>query len=130
VLAGRPTIVLDVAHNPQAARALADGLLEMGFFEKTYAVFAMFADKDIGSVIDAVRGRIDAWYVSAAVSERAAPADHVAGLLEERGLGAVTRRFATVAAALDAARREAGPNDRICIFGSFSTVAEALEHLR
>ncbi len=47
-LPGRPAIVLDVAHNPHAARALADALGEMGFFENTFAVFAMLGDKDIG----------------------------------------------------------------------------------
>jgi len=126
VLPGRPAIVLDVAHNPQAARSLAEGLGDMGFFENTCAVFAMLGDKDIGAVIDAMRGRVDRWYVATPESERAAPAAHVAKLLEERGLGNATRTFATVTAALDTARREAGANDRIVVFGSFYTVAEAL----
>src|SRR6185312_1098112 len=39
-LPGRPSIVLDVAHNPHAARALAGALGDMGFFENTFAVFA------------------------------------------------------------------------------------------
>jgi dihydrofolate synthase/folylpolyglutamate synthase len=64
VLPGKPTIVLDVAHNPHAARSLAEGLGDMGFFENTYAVFAMLADKDIGGVIDAIKGRVDRWYVA------------------------------------------------------------------
>ena len=130
VLPGRPAVALDVAHNPQAARALSDGLLDMGFFENTYAVFAMLSDKDIGGVIDAIRSRIDRWFVAAAASERAASAALIARLLGERGLAESTRTFATVASALDAARREAGPNDRIVVFGSFYTVAEALRSAR
>jgi dihydrofolate synthase/folylpolyglutamate synthase len=126
VLPGRPAIVLDVAHNPPAARSLAEGLGDMGFFENTFAVFAMLADKDIGGVNDAMRERVDRWYVAAPESERAAPAGEVAKLLEARGLGASTRSFATVASALENARRDAGPNDRIIVFGSFHTVAEAL----
>jgi dihydrofolate synthase/folylpolyglutamate synthase len=126
VLPGRPSVVLDVAHNPHAARSLADGLSEMGYFENTFAVFAMLGDKDIGGVADAVRGRIDRWFVAAADAERAAPAKQVAEILAQCGLAAATRSFATVPAALDAARREAGPNDRIVVFGSFHTVAEAL----
>jgi dihydrofolate synthase/folylpolyglutamate synthase len=125
---GRPSIVLDVAHNPQAARALADGLGDMGFAERTYAVFGILADKDAGGVIDAMQGRVDRWYVSAPESERAARADDVARLLEARG--AEARRFATITAALESARREAGPNDRIAVFGSFYTVAEALRSVR
>lgn len=130
VLPGRPSIVLDVAHNPHAARALADALGDMGFFENTRAVFAMLADKDIGGVIDAVKHRVDAWYVAAADADRAAPAADVAELLGERGLSPATRTFATVPLALEAARRDAGPNDRILVFGSFYTVAEALRSVR
>jgi dihydrofolate synthase/folylpolyglutamate synthase len=130
VLPGRPAIALDVAHNPQAARSLSEGLLDMGFFENTFAVFAALSDKDIGGVIDAMRGRIDRWFVAAAASGRAASPAVIAKLLEERGLGSVTRTFATVDSALDAARREAGPNDRIVVFGSFYTVAEAMRSAR
>lgn len=125
-LPGRPTIVLDVAHNPHAAKALADGLGDMGYAERTFAVLAMLGDKDIGGVIDAMRGRVDEWFVSASPTERAAPVERIARLLDERGLAPSTRSFASVAAALEAARREAGPNDRIVVFGSFHTVAEAL----
>jgi dihydrofolate synthase/folylpolyglutamate synthase len=130
VIPGRPSIVLDVAHNPHAARALASGLGDMPFAENTLAVFAMLADKDIGSVVDAMRGRIDPWYVSAAQAERAASAAQVAEVLFEKHLADRTRMFATVASALDAARRDAGPNDRIVVFGSFYTVAEALRAAR
>jgi len=130
VLAGRPSVVLDVAHNPHAARALADGLGDMGYYERTFAVLAMLADKDIGGVIEALRHRVDLWFVAAAVAERAAPAERIATALAERGLGPATRTFATVPAALEAARREAGPNDRIVVFGSFHTVAEALRSAR
>jgi dihydrofolate synthase/folylpolyglutamate synthase len=98
----------------------------MGYAENTFAVFAMLADKDIGGVVDAMRDRVDRWFVSAADADRAASAEAVATVLAGRGLEAKTRTFATVPAALAAARREAGPNDRIVVFGSFHTVAEAL----
>ncbi len=129
-LPGRPVVVLDVAHNPHAARSLAEGLGDMGFFDNTYAVLAMLADKDIEGVIDAVRHRIDRWFVASTGGDRAAPASRLAAALEARGAAGVTRSFATVAAALDAARREAGPNDRIVVFGSFQTVAEGLRPAR
>jgi dihydrofolate synthase/folylpolyglutamate synthase len=130
VLPGRPAIVLDVAHNPQAAGALADGLGDMGFHENTLAVFAILGDKDAGGVIDAMRSRVDRWYVATPPSERAAPAEKVAALLRQRGLSGATRSFATVESAFAAARRDAGPNDRIVVFGSFYTVAEALRCAR
>ena len=127
---GRPATVLDVAHNPHAARALAEGLGDMGFSERTLAVFAILGDKDIEGMIDAMRGRVDLWFVAAPDVTRAAPAARVRQALEARGLGPATRSFATVAAAFAAARREAGANDRIVVFGSFHTVAEALRSAR
>lgn len=127
VLPGRPVTVLDVAHNPHAARALSDGLLDMGYFEKTIAVFAMLDDKDIDGTIAAMAGRVDQWFATSVVSARAAPASRLMELLSRRGLAA--RAFASVAQALDAARREAGVNDRIVVFGSFLTVADALRFL-
>ena len=127
---GRPAIVLDVAHNPHAARSLADGLGDMGFFENTIAVVGMLADKDMAGVVDAMKGRIDRWYVAAPEAERAAPAQTLAGIVREHAPGAPLRSFATITAALQEARREAGPNDRIIVFGSFYTVAEALRSVR
>jgi dihydrofolate synthase/folylpolyglutamate synthase len=129
-LPGRPVIVLDVAHNPHAARALADGLADMGFARNTFAVFGMLGDKDIGGVVDAVRHRFDRWYLAAPEADRAASAAEMARILDERGLGAVTRTFASVALALEAARRDAGADDRIVVFGSFYTVAEGLRSAR
>lgn len=130
VLPGRPAVILDVAHNPQAARTLAAGLGEMPFAENTLAVFGILGDKDVAGVVDAVRHRIDRWYVAAPPSERAASAASVAAVLAERGLAQATRTFATIDSALDAARREAGANDRIVVFGSFYTVAEAMRPAR
>jgi len=130
VLPGRPAVVLDVAHNPHAARHLADGLGDMGFHENTLGVFAILGDKDIDGVVDAMKGRIDRWYAASSVSDRAAPTARVVEVLAARGLGPVTRAFASVASAFDAARRDAGPNDRIVVFGSFTTVAEALRCAR
>src|SRR5262249_13665506 len=130
VIPGRPSIILDVAHNPHAARSLASGLGDMGFAENTFAVFAMLADKDIAGVVDAMKGRIDRWYVAAAQADRAASAEKVAEILFARHLGDRTRMFATVASALEAAGGDAGPNDGIVVFGSFYTVAEALRDAR
>ena len=127
---GRPAIVLDVAHNPHAARSLADGLGDMGFFENTFAVVGMLADKDMGGVVDALCERFDRWYVAAPEAERAASAETLAKVVQEHAPKAALRTFATVTAALEAARRDAGPNDRIVVFGSFYTVAEALRSVR
>src|SRR5262249_22765089 len=70
VLAGRPAVILDVAHNPHAAAVLADNLSNMGFFPETYAVFGMLSDKDIEGVCRALKGRITVWHVATLTGPR------------------------------------------------------------
>ena len=128
VLPGRPTVVLDVAHNPQAARTLATNLGDMAFHRATWAVFGMLADKDIDGVIDALAGRVTHWLPSTLPGPRGACAAALAARLRTRGLD-VVGEFAAPAAALADALERAGEDDRILAFGSFLTVAEALQVL-
>jgi dihydrofolate synthase/folylpolyglutamate synthase len=127
VLAGRPTIVLDVAHNPHAARALATTLGTMGFHPETHAVFGMLADKDIRGVVDAMKEVIDRWHVAPLPAPRGADATALAAVLVAAGVAAeAIRTYASVETAFGAARAVATEADRITVFGSFLTVAAAL----
>lgn len=128
VLPGRPTIVLDVAHNPQAARVLAANLGNTGFHPRTWAVFGMLADKDIDQVIDALGERVTEWLPCSLEGRRAASADFLAERLAARGYP-VTGCFASPAQALHHATEAAGEDDRILVFGSFLTVAAVLAAL-
>ncbi|MBI3093904.1 MAG: bifunctional tetrahydrofolate synthase/dihydrofolate synthase [Rhodocyclales bacterium] len=128
VLPGRPAVVLDVAHNPQAARVLAANLGDMSFHRNTWAVFGMLADKDIDGVIDAMRDRATHWLPCTLEGRRAASANSLAERLQSRGM-TVAGVFAAPAAALAFAQEHAGEDDRIVAFGSFLTVAAALQML-
>ena len=123
-------IVVDVGHNPQAARELAAWLQASPVAGRTLAVFAALNDKDVAGVVDALAGPITQW--------------HLAGLAEHGPRGDDITRFARrlagtaaaagvphvdVAAALVAARAQARPDDRILVFGSFHTAADALRWL-
>lgn len=140
VLPGRPQIVLDVAHNPQAATALADNLGNMGFARTTWAVFGMMADKDITGVVAALRARVDRWLPCDLPGSRAASAADLAAIIAKVGAGGTALEridtggtppvcFATPAAALAFAQENAGADDRILVFGSFLTVADAMRSL-
>jgi dihydrofolate synthase/folylpolyglutamate synthase len=131
VLPGRPVVVLDVAHNPHAARVLADALGSMGFYPRTHAVFGMLADKDIDGVVAALRHRIDDWYVAPLPGPRGASAQHIATALRDAGVepGAI-HAFADIEHAYAAARGGANETDRIAAFGSFLTVAATLARER
>jgi dihydrofolate synthase/folylpolyglutamate synthase len=129
VLAGRPTTVLDVAHNPHAAAALAQNLGNMGFHRFTYAVFGIMEDKDIDAVIEHMAPCVDHWCVTALPSPRSLdPAELAAKLEAKRPAGAKpdefsVQIFADPAAAFQDATSRAGQDDRIVVFGSFYTVA-------
>jgi dihydrofolate synthase/folylpolyglutamate synthase len=127
VLPGRPTRVLDVAHNPHAARALASCLASMGYHAQTHAVVGMLADKDIDGVVAALRGHVDRWTVAPLPGPRGASAQRLADALARAGVSpAAVRAAPDVASAWRAAVDAAGEADRIVAFGSFLTVAAAL----
>ena len=131
VLPGRPSVILDVAHNPHAAATLAQNLDQMGFHPYTFAVFGAMADKDIAGVISQLKDRIDHWYLADLPMQRAAPAARLAEILREAGVqesgqqGAERsiRCFSSPEQAFTEAKSHAGENDRIVVFGSFLTVA-------
>jgi dihydrofolate synthase/folylpolyglutamate synthase len=126
VLPGRPAIVLDVAHNPQAAGVLAENLAAMGRYPRTLAVVGMLRDKDLTGVCARLRGRIDRWYAATLDNPRGATAAELAAAIAAADPGAEVREFPTPAAALARAREEAGHDDRIVAFGSFFTVASVM----
>jgi dihydrofolate synthase/folylpolyglutamate synthase len=125
VLPGRPVVVLDVGHNPQAAAVLADNLDRMDPCPVTWAVFGMLRDKDIAGVANLLAKHIDRWFVCTLPPPRGATAEQLAQALRQAGVDAV-REFENPALAYAAACSEAADNDRIVVFGSFHTVADVL----
>lgn len=126
VLPGKPQVVLDVAHNPHAAAALAGNLAAMPPAGKTIAVFAMLRDKDIAGVVQALSATVDLWLVAGIDQPRGAAAGELLAALRGQGLADRGLPFADVVAAYRHACNMAGDDDRIAAFGSFYTVADIL----
>ena len=126
VLPGRPAVVLDVAHNPQAAAILAQNLDEMGGYPATHAVVGMLGDKDIPGVCAAMKGRISTWYVATLGTSRGADASVLAQAIRSTDAAAKVELFGSPQLAFTAACRHAGEDDRIVVFGSFYTVADVM----
>lgn len=135
VLPGRPTVILDVAHNPHAAAALAHNLDNMGFYRYTYAVFGCMQDKDIAGVLAKFKAQVDHWYLSALPIARAASPEQLQSALLSAGVtqgiepqhDRSVKTFPSPAEAFQAALSAAGEDDRIVVFGSFFTVAGVME---
>ncbi len=129
VLPGRPQIVLDVAHNPHAARALSTNLLDLGFAPRSVAIFGCLADKDARGIVAPLVKRFDAWYVVPTPGARGQAAETLSPIVAAAGAKQV-HTAPSVAAALEAVLRTASGDDRIVVFGSFYTVADALRWQR
>jgi dihydrofolate synthase / folylpolyglutamate synthase len=126
VLPGRPSVILDVAHNPHAARALCANLASLPKSAKTIAVFSMLNDKDIAGVIAAVKDRVTHWHVARVESPRAASIAQLLSAMAEAGVESMPTQFEDVAGAWRAACVLAAENDKIIVFGSFLTVAAVM----
>lgn len=126
VVPGRPQLILDVAHNPHAARSLAQNLASMPPARKTFAVVAMLKDKDMSGVIRALKPQVDVWIVAGLAVPRGATAAELALVAEAEQVAGALLSFATVTEAVQHACNEATENDRIVAFGSFYTIAEVM----
>jgi dihydrofolate synthase/folylpolyglutamate synthase len=134
IIPGQPTLVLDVAHNPQSVAALANNLDQMGYFPQTHAVFGAMRDKDVAGLLVHLAPLVDHWYLTDLPPARAASAAElavkVAALLPAASAGRniTTSQHASPEAALRAAAAAADPADRIVVFGSFYTVGGVLQN--
>jgi dihydrofolate synthase / folylpolyglutamate synthase len=124
VLPGRPQVILDVAHNVEAARTLSDNLLDSGYSDQTIAVCGMLRDKDIAGVLRALAPRITRWHFASLPGPRGASADELA-----KAIDGVVEKFAAPAEAFVAAKKHAREGDKIVVFGSFLTVGEVMAWL-
>lgn len=116
--------ILDVAHNPHGARALAAALAARPCDGRTLAVVGMLADKAIAATLAELAGGVSRWFAAPLPVPRGSDAGPLVAALAE--LGAEVEACASVADACSRARAVAADGDRIVVFGSFHTVAAVL----
>ena len=125
VLPGRPQVILDVAHNVEAAQTLADNLGASGFAPETIAVCGMLRDKDIAGVLRALAPRFTRWHLASLSGPRGASAESL-----EAHLGHAASKYDSPVSAFKAALERADESDKIVVFGSFLTVGEVVAWLK
>ena len=126
---GRVPLILDVAHNRQAAAILAENLRARPCQGRNLAVTGMLADKDHGAFFSSLAPLVHDWFLATLHHERGADHAHLVTALYAVDPEARCDTFDLVGEALDAAWREARPGDRILVTGSFLTVGAALRWL-
>jgi dihydrofolate synthase/folylpolyglutamate synthase len=116
--------ILDVAHNPAAAAALAGSLRDPPWTGRTLAVCGMLGDKDVAGVVRLLAGCVDEWFAADLEGPRALPAAELAARAAKEGVA--MQPAGKVAEAMARAADRARPGDRILVFGSFHAVGPAL----
>jgi dihydrofolate synthase/folylpolyglutamate synthase len=122
-------LVLDVAHNPAAAAALATWLREHPVPGCTYAVLGLMADKDLPAIAEQLAAVVDGAYALAIPGiDRAQTPERIWQVLDSLGLAAAQSEF-TIEALWPRLAAGVGAGDRIVVCGSFHTVAGIMAHL-
>lgn len=121
-------VLLDVAHNPAAARSLAEYLADLDQYREIHAVLGMYADKDIEAVTGFIGPLIKTWHLVASDEARAASPEELEARLSVDKSGNVTT-YDKIDRAFAGATADAGEDDLILVFGSFPIVGRCLELL-
>ena len=116
-------VLVDVAHNPLGAEALAAYLAEFRPRPPRRAVCGILGDKDAGAMIGALVPEVDAWYFGSLSGSRGRDA---AELARELPRTATRLTFDSVESAFEAALVDRSEGEEIVVFGSFVTVERAL----
>ncbi|TLY51315.1 MAG: bifunctional tetrahydrofolate synthase/dihydrofolate synthase [Gammaproteobacteria bacterium] len=127
--AGAAELVVDVAHNPQAALVLAQWLAAHPPHGRNLAVFGALNDKDVAGIVAPLAPRVTQWFAGGLEAEtaRGLSADDLVARMRTASVDAAIEAQSDIADALDAALRNARPDDRILAFGSFFVAAAALQ---
>lgn len=129
VINGAVTLVFDVAHNPEAAAELAANLSKLPPEGRNLAVFSALADKDIVHIVEPLVTLIDQWYIGELEANRAATLGKLRDSLIVAGVDASNiHSHESLSQARIKAMAYAETHDKLVIFGSFFTVAEAMRH--
>jgi dihydrofolate synthase/folylpolyglutamate synthase len=123
-----PTVLVDAAHNPHGARALAGAMTEYFDFTEIAVVIAVLGDKDAHGVFAELAPIATRFHVTRSQSDRATPVDELAGVALTVAPEESVLQFEDLGEAVGAAREWAaeGPSRAVLITGSITLVGEAL----
>ena len=127
VVSRQPLVLLDGAHNPAGARALAAALLEEFVVDRRILVVASLADKDLRGILEGLAPATGRLILTTNRNPRAAPVERLRK--EAEALGLVAETAPDVATAVRQAIDSASETEAVVVTGSLSTVGEARDLL-
>ncbi len=128
ILNRQPLLVVDGAHNPDAARRLKQSLKEYFDFKQSILVMGASADKDVAGVVSELAPAFDRVIVTRSGHPRAMEPAQLEAEFRKHGVEAQPTE--TIFEALSLAVNAAGPEDLICAAGSLFVVAEVIEQTK
>ena len=126
-LPGAVERIFDVAHNPDAARVLAENLAATSAAGRTFGIMGMFRDKAAEEVALALAPQLDRWFLGGTEGPRGQSAAELAARVRAAVPEANISEHASVPEAYSAASGQSRDGDRLVIFGSFQTVGSVLK---
>ena len=126
-LSKSPDIILDVAHNEDAAKSLAKNI-KMHGYNNIQVVLGVLADKDVYSIVEPFSNLVDHWYIGTINSERGMNADEISyriNSIYKNKLSIGT--YASVTTAFNQAKSNQTKDSLLLVYGSFYTVSEVLK---
>ena len=127
ILAGKTDWIFDVAHNAQSAGVLADLLAGRTCQGATHAIVGMLKDKDIAAVLHPMLTHVTHWHCVDLAVPRGAEARQIQSVLGSLSVTSEIACYRCVSDAMQQVQGLVGEGDQVVVFGSFYTVAEALQ---
>ncbi|AEO08527.1 dihydrofolate synthase [Buchnera aphidicola str. Ak (Acyrthosiphon kondoi)] len=117
-----PYVIIDVAHNPDAAFYLSKKIDEINVKGKIYAVVGILKDKDILGIINPLRKKVHYWFTAPLKTIRTASKNQLKNIFPIYNTSVLNSINEAYKKALILAEKE----DAIIVFGSFITISEFL----
>jgi dihydrofolate synthase/folylpolyglutamate synthase len=122
-----PDIILDVAHNEDAAKSLATNIKRLGY-KNIHVVLGILSDKDVYSIVKPFSLLVDHWHIGTISSERGMNAEEIKFRIKSLFKNKFSiETYDSISAAYHGAINQQDNDTLILVYGSFYTVSEALQ---
>ncbi len=125
-----PEWLVDVAHNPHAAKQLAKHLHSNPIKGKNIALFSMLKDKDIKQVVKIMSAEVEEWHIVELEGSRSTSLHTLKEIINEKNPNNATLSHQSFSDAIKSIKTTSNLQDRVVAFGSFLVVSEVIKLMR